>query len=1029
MFGGAKALQFQARGFSQGAQEAAAAATNETALVHELEKHLERACRDLRLPYVRYRLEQRLRPEGSPRFVDVAHGGVVIEYEAPRQFGGRDGAAVQHARHQAEEYSQLLSIEEGRPLWEYALVVWDGGHVSFGQWNREPSATSWKRLRPFDASAAAVLLQHMHAKGVPLVSPRLLTELVGPETDLGTELIPRFFDAVLVADDGPPTKTTLLYREWRRLFGQAVGVQSEQLRALLNRQSQVHNRRYGDQAAPYLFALNSYIALIAKFVAALSLQDAPQDLSEATVPIADRIEALEAGQFFVNAGIVNMLSGDFFSWYADDPHWPTFAQPIERIVDRLGHISFDVAKKTPESTRDLFKGMYETFVPRALRHALGEFYTPDWLAAHALDALRWKPHDDLLDPTCGSGTFLLEALKRRLTSGRKRSASELLKGLYGLDLNPLAVLAARASLVVFLSKHFTPERPIRIPVYLADSINPVSKSGGIYSDSLQTEQGILHFHLPADVVEHTEFPALMSRCRELIEAPRNRAEVVATLLSEYTFLSEAEHGRLINETVDSLIEMRTRRWVGLWTSMLAERFGAGSIPPVNTICGNPPWVKWSHLPPEYADFIKARCLQLGVFSQDRWVGGIESDISTVITFEVVSKWLADGGRLAFFITGTVFSNESSQGFRRFRLNHAPIFLAVERVEDFTAVRPFEGVTNVPTLLLLTRGRSTVYPVPYWVWEPPSQSSPAGQMLKHPPTKLLAAPVPGTDSGPWLRGTEPQHEAWSKVFGNALPYYKARKGVTTDLNGAFFVRVLKVEGARAEVVNDPDMGRKALPKVKAWVESEHVFPLVRGRGVEAYQCTADPEFCVLLPQRGMHGDTDLAVSSPLTYRYLKRFEGALAVRGSYRRFQRGKPVWSVWNTGTYTFAEYKVFWREMGGGRFAAAYGTPKSVAGLPSKPAIPDHKLYFVPCESEEEAAYICGFLNAPTVSEAIAAYASQLSLGVSVVEYLNLPGFDPRDSSHAEISATAIRTQKRGNISQAEGTQLDQRVRAVLGL
>lgn len=163
-----------------------------------------------------------------------------------------------------------------------------------------------------------------------------------------------------------------------------------------------------------------------------------------------------------------MLAGDFFSWYADDASWGNIATPLGRLIASLSGISFDLARKRLESVRDLFKGIYEVFVSRELRHALGEVYTPDWLAAHALDELGWTPDKDLLDPTCGTGTFLLEALKRRLVNGRdnghRLSAPEALRGIYGIDLNPLAVLAAKASIVVVLASRLKPDQPITLPI-------------------------------------------------------------------------------------------------------------------------------------------------------------------------------------------------------------------------------------------------------------------------------------------------------------------------------------------------------------------------------------------------------------------------------------------------------------------------------------------------------------------------------------------------------------------------------------
>ena len=308
-----------------------------------------------------------------------------------------------------------------------------------------------------------------------------------------------------------------------------VGVQSDRLRALLEDQGKVHGQPYAADPVAYLFSLNTYIALVAKLVAALALPDGSQDLTDSAVPIQVRIGALESGELFRSSGISNMLAGDFFSWYRDDPDWVRFAPLVEDLLAALSGVTFDVTRKSPESTRDLFKGMYQSFVPRALRHALGEYYTPDWLAAHALDTMKWSPEDPLLDPTCGSGTFILEALRRRLGApgAETKSAHELLRGIYGIDLNPLAVLAARASIVVSLAPRLKPGDPLDLPVYLADAINPASVEGSSYDHRLQTELGVMHFRIPRSVVEHPRFFAVFARIRELVEAGYAATKIVS----------------------------------------------------------------------------------------------------------------------------------------------------------------------------------------------------------------------------------------------------------------------------------------------------------------------------------------------------------------------------------------------------------------------------------------------------------------------------------------------------------------------
>lgn len=997
-----------------------------------------------------YQLERTLRggDAAKTRFTDVAHGGVVIEYVPPRSFsGGTALKVIAQARDQANEYAEMLAEEEGRPLDEYSLIVWDGAHISFGRYDGTEFA--WEPIGPFSEASAARLLQMLMNDGAPLVHPRVLSQLAGPDSDVGSRLLPKLYTAVRASITPTPTitKTRLLYIEWRRLFGQVVGLQSDRLKSLLSTQGRAHGQNYEEDPAAYLYALNTYIAVVAKMVAAMSLRESSQDIADGNVPIASRIDSLESGRLFANAGVLNMLNGDFFAWYQDDQAWPSYSDDLSSLIDTLNVINFDVSKKNGESTRDLFKGIYMSFVPRALRHALGEYYTPDWLAEHALDQVAWSPEETLLDPTAGSGTFMLEALKRRLAVNPLASARLLLDGLWGLDLNPLAVLAARASLVVFLSDRLDPADPIRLPVFLADAINPArATETGVYEHELQTEMGLMKFRLPVDIVSDDEFFSLLSRARDLIDADYGSGRIMEALSTEFDLETLPDASRAdLSEFFEILSKLHLQGWNGIWCAVLGDRFAAGSIPRCNFVVGNPPWVKWSHLPPEYANLIKARCLELGVFSVDRWVGGIESDISTVITYEAVDKYLVDSGRLAFFITGTVFANESSQGFRRWRLNAAEVDMRVDFVEDFAAVAPFEGVRNHATLLGVTRGAETSYPVAYRVWTPPRNSKSrrsvkrsfkdsASFRAESTSVDLQARPVPGSDAGPWLKGTRALHDVWAHLFGQQKASYRARKGVTTDANGIFFVRAEAGRVAKTvAITNDSSRGRRRdVGEVRAVVESEHVFPLVRGEGISAFKASPDPEYRILVPQREMHGDPDLPSDAPRTHRFLARFEEILESRSSYKRFQMraGAPYWSLWSTGEYTFSPYKVAWRELGGGKFAAAYMGHHADPILGRKIMIPDHKLYFVPCASRDEAAYLTGFLNAPIVAGAVSAYAAQLSLGASVVEYLLIPSYDESLPEHVELAGIASSiTESGGDATPDQLEELDGVVCVLMGI
>ncbi|MSP57160.1 MAG: hypothetical protein EXR69_16420, partial [Myxococcales bacterium] len=97
----------------------------------------------------------------------------------------------------------------------------------------------------------------------------------------------------------------------------------------------------------------------------------------------------------------------------------------------------------------------------AHRHDAGAYYTPAALVDHMLDTLLDPPHDTphdtphavaVLDPSCGSGNFLLAAAQRIAAAqisggtGSGGTGSGGTGAVYGVDIDPVAVELCRASL-------------------------------------------------------------------------------------------------------------------------------------------------------------------------------------------------------------------------------------------------------------------------------------------------------------------------------------------------------------------------------------------------------------------------------------------------------------------------------------------------------------------------------------------------------------------------------------------------------
>ncbi len=142
------------------------------------------------------------------------------------------------------------------------------------------------------------------------------------------------------------------------------------------------------------------------------------------------MEELEEGGIFRSIGIRNFLEGDLFSWYTEA--WNDIIyKAIKQIIRHLNDYDPETMEIAPDETRDILKKLYQYLVPKQIRHDLGEYYTPDWLAERCLNQLNYNgdPKYRILDPGCGSGTFPILAIKRAKQFGawKKIQPEETLK--------------------------------------------------------------------------------------------------------------------------------------------------------------------------------------------------------------------------------------------------------------------------------------------------------------------------------------------------------------------------------------------------------------------------------------------------------------------------------------------------------------------------------------------------------------------------------------------------------------------------
>lgn len=105
------------------------------------------------------------------------------------------------------------------------------------------------------------------------------------------------------------------------------------------------------------------------------------------------------------------------------------AEVVIDLTDKLTHWSFE------QVPLDVVGNVLEKLVPEDARHSLGQYFTPDRLADLIIAFCINNSDANVMDPTCGTGTFLIRSYNRLRHLGIKRQAHhELLNQIWGFDI-------------------------------------------------------------------------------------------------------------------------------------------------------------------------------------------------------------------------------------------------------------------------------------------------------------------------------------------------------------------------------------------------------------------------------------------------------------------------------------------------------------------------------------------------------------------------------------------------------------------
>ena len=361
----------------------------------------------------------------------------------------------------------------------------------------------------------------------------------------------------------------------------------------------------------------------------------------------DAVGLLKGRQLQNATGLHGIVESDFFAWPAEVEGGLPLVRTLARRIARFAW------RKAPS---DIGAMLYETVIPPDERRQLGEYYTPAWLARVMVRELVEQPLEQrVLDPACGSGTFVVEAVAHFLEAaegdGREPGATleRLLDAVTGVDVHPVAVHLARAAWVLAARPAIQAatdagyNKAIAVPVYLGDALQLryygdlfAQRDVPVYVDDERNT--VLRF--PRRLVEEANaFDALMSDIAGAIEGGND-----PTLALTDHKISDAEERATLHGTIAEMQRLHAEGSDHIWAyySRNLVRPVALEQRKVDVVIGNPPWLSYRNT---------ASTLRTALEQQSRhvygiWAGGRyanRQDVAGLFFTRSADLYLKDGG--------------------------------------------------------------------------------------------------------------------------------------------------------------------------------------------------------------------------------------------------------------------------------------------------------------------------------------------------------------------------------------------------
>ena len=974
--------------------------------------------------------------------IDSKYSSVVIEYKQPSAY--KTKADTDSAFFQALDYLNSLYVEnEGT----YLGIVTDGARCQFLLFNdrikdlydtdksRVSPQTSVKRL---DAEMTDRLIKAIMNLRVKALNADNLEKDLIIEQKSGKNIIYHLTSSLYRSLENMDSITEVSYGQWMNNFGlshddaskqKAIEDRRRDLAELIDREKIETNEEY-----KILFALQTSISILAMLIAyKVVLLVKGEEYSSFSELLGMNMEnrrielsRIAEGAVSMELNVFNLLEIGCFSWAFSATNWTEETNEcVKKIIEIL--MAYETIPDFTNRPDDLFRDLYMKIMPVSVRHSLGEYYTPEWLAENVINSgLEHLPYDKehirVIDSTAGSGTFIQKVIEKKLERYSKVNDREklnyILNEVAAIDANTLAVILARINYFLAIAHLVNIDNEIYIPVFIGDSsipaVNKLSSDKKYYIDTIQLgENRSIRVEVPVKSInDNKKFIKEMQNLALLGDVDDN------TFVNRLDKLCENEME--LKDITDSWCELKAQGLItpAIINSMI-NSFMLCNVGQFDLVVGNPPWVDWKTLPSVHRENKKEVCYARNLFSGDGRTGGNSLNICALISNVTAENWLAKDGVMAILMPQSLLFQQSYEGYRKFNLYDGRRLYFQEIIDWSKSGHPFSPVQQLFCTYIISenvRDYSKGISLKRVILNKGNKLDNIKNLICEDNFSNYFTIVSGVvgkaaearSAFTYARDIKELSE-FNIIAGNAG--YIGREGVE------YYPQELQLLTLK-QVIDDKNMvslesyqnSKSKIPvgKRTPTLETVYLRPLIKGVNVSRFHVN-EPEYIVAFPYDEDHykvplNKLTLLDNSPELLKYYEDNKQHLMAQTKYSDKIIGDdaaPYYALARTGKYSHADWYVVFRDNTKW-VSAVVGKIETEWGGIKKPAFQNHCVSV--CEkadgtfiSEDEAHYICAILNTHIVEDYVMSTSDKRTFKIRIP--VKIKEYDAENMVHVRLA------------------------------